>query len=407
LSIPDRGRSLVRIVGFHSQLDVKRGSSLAFLNIALALKKRGHEVAVYSFQVDEWYRSILEEAGIASTSVDHRHLEPLGVHLIMTNNSRARGVFKRLRTEFKAFDVAYLHGNQWTPLALPVLNMPKVYYCDEPPRHYHEPDLLNVTIGKKMGKAIGFLSRRSDRNGDRRSVAHADAVTTNSDYTRSYIKRVYGIDATTVYPGVDHEVFSPDPVTDKEHMVVSVGAIYPLKAHEFIVRSLANIPEDERPRLVVIGRGDHQLGLEALARAQGVRLEVVSEIDTTALASYYRRAKLTVVAHVREPFGLVAIESQSCGTPVVAVDEAGLKETVTEETGILTPRDEMAFSRAVRELLTDPDERDKMGIRGRERVREVFNWDRTAEVMESVIDRAVASRGTGQVAPSDPGSEGQ
>ena len=193
----------MRIAAFHSQLDMKRGSSLAFLNTAIALKERGHDVHAYSFAVDDWYRSILDGAGIPSTSMDHHHLEPLGVHLILTNNRRARGVFTRLNGMIADADVAYLHGNQWTPQGLPVLDLPRAYYCDEPPRHYYEPDLVNVTVRKKLGKAMGALSRSRDRESDRRAVRTADQVATNSHYTRDYIERVYGIDATTVYLGVD------------------------------------------------------------------------------------------------------------------------------------------------------------------------------------------------------------
>jgi glycosyltransferase involved in cell wall biosynthesis len=379
----------MKIATFHSQLDLKRGSSLAYLNVIIALKERGHEVTAHSFQVDDWYREILEGAGIPAKSMDHRHLEPMGVHLILTNNRRARRVFRQLRDEFADADAAYMHGNQWTPQALPILDLPRVYFCDEPPRHYYEPDLINVTLGKKVGKAIGFISRALDKSSDRRSVVTADQVACNSHYTRDYIRRVYGIQATTTYLGVDHDVFAPDPEGEKEDMVVSVGALYPLKAHDFIIRSLARIEASRRPRLVMVGNGFQRAQLEALASSVGVRVEVVSEIDTPRLADLYRRAKLTVIAHVREPFGLVAIESQSCGTPVVAVGEAGLLETVTEDTGVLTERDEAEFSQAVDGLLQDDDLRADMGSKGRARMMEAFNWKKTGAEMEQVLQRAV------------------
>jgi glycosyltransferase involved in cell wall biosynthesis len=206
-----------------------------------------------------------------------------------------------------------------------------------------------------------------DKAADRKAVVTADEVACNSHYTRDYIKRVYGIGATTTYLGVDHDVFAPGPEGEKEDMVVSVGALYPLKAHDFIIRSLARIEGARRPRLVLVGNGIQRKDLETLASSSGVRVEVVSEIDTPRLADLYRRAKLTVIAHIREPFGLVAIESQSCGTPVVAVGEAGLLETVTEETGILTKRDETEFAQAVGDLLKDDERRTEMGVMGRAR----------------------------------------
>jgi glycosyltransferase involved in cell wall biosynthesis len=378
----------MRVAAFHSELDRKRGSSLAFLNICLALRRRGHDVHVWSFNVDDWYRKTLDEVGIPSTSMDHHHLEPLGVHLIVTNNNRARKVFRRLKTDMEAMDIAYLHGNQWTPLSLPILDMPRGYYCDEPPRHYYEPDLINVTLGKKLGKALGYFSRSSDMRSDHDSVVTADQVAANSDYTRGYIKRVYDVEATTVYLGVDHDTFRPRPEEEKEDMVVSVGALYPLKAHDFIIRVLGRIPLDTRPRLVVVGSGEQQGQLQALASSQGVAMEIVSEIGTQELARTYARARLTLIAHIREPFGFVSIESQSCGTPVVAVGEAGLEETVVEGTGMLVPRDEAQFAKAVEGLLGDDQLRADMSAKGRQRVKARFHWDRTGENMEALLERA-------------------
>jgi glycosyltransferase involved in cell wall biosynthesis len=383
----------MRIAAFHSQLDLKRGSSLAFLNTAIALRERGHDVRAYSFAVDEWYRTRLEAAGIPATSLDHHHLEPLGVHLILTNNRRARKAFRRLAGMLGDAEAAYLHGNQWTPQALPIIELPRAYYCDEPPRHYYEPDLVNVTLRKRLGKALGSISRSRDAASDRRAVATADQVATNSHYTRDYIRRVYGVEATTVYLGVDHDVFSPDPAVQKEDMVLSVGALYPLKAHDFIIRALGRLDQARRPRLVVVGSGIQRQMLESLAASRGVVMEVVSEIDTPSLADLYRRARLTVIAHIREPFGLVAIESQSCGTPVVAVGEAGLLETVTEDTGVLVERDEARFAQAVEDLLGDDQRRMAMAGKGRERMLETFNWHRTGADMEKVIERAVAVHG--------------
>ncbi|UCC92606.1 MAG: glycosyltransferase family 4 protein [Thermoplasmata archaeon] len=383
------------IAAFHSGLNIKRGASLAFMNVLISLKGRGHDVRAYSFQVDGWFEERFREAGIPSTSLDHHQVAPMGVHLILTNNRRARRVFRRLKGEFESADVAYLQDNQWTPHFLPILDMPTVYYCNEPPRHHYEPDLVNVTARKKVGKALGSISRSMDKAADRSAVAHADLICANSDYSREYIDRVYGVRSTTVYLGVDHQVFAPDPATEKEDMVVSVGALYPLKAHDFIIRSLAQVDESIRPRLMLVGHGYQRAELEAMARSSGVDMEVVSEIDTPRLAALYRRAKLTLVAHIREPFGLVSIESQACGTPVVAVGEAGLMETVREDTGILTGRDEREFAGAVDQLLRDDPRRQSMGEEGRAHVVEAFNWERTGVQMEGLLQEAIERHGAG------------
>ena len=88
---------------------------------------------------------------------------------------------------------------------------------------------------------------------------------------------------------------------------------------------------------------------------------------------------VTAVASLREPFGLVAIESMACETPAVAVREAGLRETVSTETGILTSRNEKEFAVAIEYLLNNAEFASRMGKEGRKRVEEKFTWQRTIE----------------------------
>jgi len=377
----------LRIFAFHGFLTNIGGAEKAFASMLGGLRARDHDIALWTLDISDYYRSWLEGKGISVNTFGMKRSRLGHRPLTLTNDLRASSRFNSLVKLMGPFDVAFIHHYDYSPLLAPKLarkGVPVVYYCQEPPRHYYEPDLQNVTARKKMGKALGSWSNWMDKRLDRSGVEHVDQILVNSDYSREYIWRTYGKMPRTVYLGVDLDRFR-DTCSARENMVLAVGGNYYLKAHDFIVRSLGKVPSDIRPRLTVIGKGDRQSEFRELARGNGVELEIVENAPDEKVVELYNRAKATVIAYIMEPFGLVAIESMACGTPVVAVREGGLRESVTGETGWLTDRNEDDFASAVAELMKDPAKARAKGSKGRERVERHFSWERCAEELESVL----------------------
>jgi glycosyltransferase involved in cell wall biosynthesis len=107
----------------------------------------------------------------------------------------------------------------------------------------------------------------------------------------------------------------------------------------------------------------------------------------------YNRAKATVCANVLEPFGLVPLESMACGTPVIAVREGGLRESVRDgETGYLVDRDETALGAAIDAVIGDDALRRCLGTQGVALAGVRFGLSRYWEQVERQV-RAVALRG--------------
>ena len=121
---------------------------------------------------------------------------------------------------------------------------------------------------------------------------------------------------------------------------------------------------------------------EGLAEKLGVaaRCEFRGRVAQDDLAAAYQGADVLVLPSISgaEAFGLVALEAQSCGLPVVASDLPGVRTVVAhEQTGLLVqPRDERALSQALTRLCADPILRRQMGERARARVLERFTWDK-------------------------------
>ncbi|MDO5629286.1 MAG: D-inositol-3-phosphate glycosyltransferase [Mobilicoccus sp.] len=248
--------------------------------------------------------------------------------------------------------------------------------------------------------------------GEVQVVEAADRLVANTDIEAGHLVDLYGADPTrvrVVHPGVDLEVFAPgDRARSREAVGVApdaplllfVGRLQPLKAPDLLIEAAADIvqrrPDLDTLHVAVLG-GPSGSGLERprwledLAAARGIadRVTFVPPVTRAELAHWYRAADLVTVPSHNESFGLVAVEAQACGTPVVAADVGGLATAVGG--GILLPTHDIAtWSATLEALLDDPDERARLGRLASEHARG-FGWSRTAESLASVYREAVAS----------------
>jgi D-inositol-3-phosphate glycosyltransferase len=196
--------------------------------------------------------------------------------------------------------------------------------------------------------------------GEERLAATADRLVANTDVERQELIDLYGAPAgrvDVVHPGVDLTRFTPgDRVGARRRLgwaperrtLLFVGRLQPLKAPDLLIRAAAGMLADDpswQDRLQVVvcgglsGNGlDSPDGLAELARELGVGdlVRLVPPTDRATLAEFYRAADLLVMPSHSESFGLVALEAQACGTPVVAASVGGLSTAVAQgRSGIL------------------------------------------------------------------------
>jgi D-inositol-3-phosphate glycosyltransferase len=240
--------------------------------------------------------------------------------------------------------------------------------------------------------------------GEEQVVADADLLVANTPAEAGQLVSLYGAEdarVVTVPPGVDLTRFRPGdqraarrrfglPVSG--HVLLFVGRIQPLKAPDMLVRAAAEMirvePGLRRKLTVVVCGGASGNGmaepaaLRLLAAGLGVD-DVVRFIDPVPpdeLGQLYRAADVTVVPSHNESFGLVAVESQACGTPVVAAAVGGLRTAVADGvSGVLVDRHDPAeYARVLGRLLAEPRYRAALG-RGGVRHAARFSWQRTAD----------------------------
>lgn len=311
-------------------------------------------------------------------------------------------VEKEVATEVNegGYDVVLCEQDQFTmsPFLLRYVRRPTVYYCQQPLRRSEAILKVlsqmgssgNISPVKKLWrKCFGGRLPRIDME----NASYAKYIVTNSYFSRESILRSYGLNSFVSYLGVDTELFGPLGI-QRDDFVLSVGRCVPAKGFDFIIRALARIDPSSRPPLVIVsdnyipGWKSH---LTDLAAEAGVDLEIKTLISNDELVRLYNRARLVVYAPYLEPFGFVPLEAMACGTPVVAVKEGGVRESVLCcETGILTERDEEAFALAVTKLLGDRWRREKMSKNCIESIQKFWTLDHAGERLLNHLNRAVA-----------------
>jgi len=154
---------------------------------------------------------------------------------------------------------------------------------------------------------------------DVRTANGVDAFISNSKFIARRIRKVYGREATIIYPPVDVAAFTLKEVKDDFYLTAS--RIVPYKKIDLIVEAFSKIPQH---KLVVIGDGPD---FEKVKAKAGHNVTLLGFQPFEQLRNYMQRAKAFVFA-AEEDFGIIPVEAQACGTPVIAYGKGGVLETV-------------------------------------------------------------------------------
>ena len=299
----------------------------------------------------------------------------------------------------------------------------------------HSHYWLSGWAGAKVATAIGIpqvvtfhtLSRikmqsRSGENEppmrqetEKRIIAEADRVVAFSPHERDAMVRLYGADRNRVelIPcGVDLNRFKPVGRTaarrelglNGHKVMLYVGRIEPLKGADLLLHAAASMESEEGVQVLVVGSDAEGSGeLERLHQLSddlqlGDTVQFVGRVPQERLALYYSAADVCVVPSFYESFGLAALESMACGTPVVATRVGGLSTIVQHgRTGYLKSwRCPEAFAQSLEMIMANNDLRDSMGRAARSRA-ETLSWDQVAGRLLALYAR-LGSPGNGDEA---------
>ncbi|MCE9602056.1 MAG: glycosyltransferase [Gemmatimonadetes bacterium] len=225
-------------------------------------------------------------------------------------------------------------------------------YCHSPMRYawdMRDDYLADHGITGLNALAARVLLRRI-RDWDRSSAAGVDRFVVNSHFVGERVRRNYGRESVVLHPPVDIDFFTPAG-THEPDLYVTASRQVAYKRIDRIVEAFRALPDR---RLVVLGDGPEHDRIHAAA-AGAPNISLLGEVPRTGLLGWFRKARAFVFA-AEEDFGIVPLEAQACGTPVIALGRGGALETVRGEagmdrTGLFFPDDSAAsIAQAVRDF---------------------------------------------------------
>jgi D-inositol-3-phosphate glycosyltransferase len=251
--------------------------------------------------------------------------------------------------------------------------------------------------------------------GEAKVIAEADAIVASTPQERDSLVELYAAHPERIHlvpPGVDHDTFRPADRSEAKarlglagkQVLLFVGRLQPLKAADIAVRALGHLvawgraPLDDL-RLVVVGSPSGPAGgrepvlLGTLARELGLENAVrfVRARPHAELPAYYQAADVCLVPSYTESFGLVALEAQACGVPVVASSVGGLRSIVRHgQTGYLVePGASEALAERAWRILSDPPLARSMGGLAQCSSGD-YSWDRSADSLLDLYSASLA-----------------
>ena len=212
---------------------------------------------------------------------------------------------------------------------LTTTNQLHICYCHSPARYawdLYQQYLLETGLNRGLfGLYAKYILHRF-RLWDVISSNRVDYFISNSNYIAKRIKKIYNREAKVIYPPIDTEFFSY--YDKKDEFYLAASRMVPYKKMDLIIETFNNMPDK---KLIVIGDGPDFNKNEKLAKDN---VELKGFVSREELKFYLQRAKCFVFA-ADEDFGMLPVEAQSCGTPVIALAKGGTLETIIPEvTGI-------------------------------------------------------------------------
>jgi len=254
------------------------------------------------------------------------------------------------------------------------------------------------------GRAANYFMQRLSKL-EEETAKNATIVVTISNYSLEKIQKYYGIEQSKVRivpNGVDIEKFKPMDTKEvrqqfglgNEPCVLFVGSLIPRKGLPFLVEAAKKVVRAQADtKFLIVGDGPLRNQLYDSLKTANLsgNFKFLGNLKDNVLPAIYNCADVFVLPSIQEGQGIVLLEAQASGKPVVAFDIGGVNEALqNKETGLLVNQGDVdALGDALLKLLTDKALREKMGSNGRRFVSENYTWDICAQKMLKVYFEAL------------------
>ena len=196
--------------------------------------------------------------------------------------------------------------------------------------------------------------------------------------------------------GIDIETFKPDSDSEvvENRIVTTASADIPLKGLRFLINALPRVLKDfPETHLMVIGKSPNESKIRKLIDDLHLneRISFKSNLSEEEIVDIYHTSQIAVIPSLYEGFGFGAGEAMACGTPLISTDSGGLKDVIGDSAIKIASGSIEEIENKIISLFQDPKQREKLSLKGRSRMEDLFDWKITAlnyiKVFEEIINK--------------------
>jgi glycosyltransferase involved in cell wall biosynthesis len=254
----------------------------------------------------------------------------------------------------KEYDLFIFTGNWSHAAAHRHRHHPNLFYCYTPVRAFYDlyPNFLarQDFIARQMFRTWVYFHRIFDQQ----SIRNIDRIIAISGNVRKRILMYHNREADVIYPPVNTSLYHCIEYGD---FWLSVNRLYPEKRIELQIEAFRQVPEEH---LVIVGgysKGDHaEVYAKTICQDLPSNVTIRGELSGDTILDLYARCKGHICTAIDEDYGLTPLEAMASGKPVVAVNEGGYRETVTNETGMLVDPSVASLVKAIRFISKNPQQ---------------------------------------------------
>lgn len=319
------------------------------------IKKTISNIYFYKFIEKRWY---------GNSAKDKLYKDTIELY-------RLQNLHKRIAREIdrQKYEVVLVHPSKFTqsPFLLNFLNKPAVYYSQEPLRLIYDSNIeiaKNINYLKKIYEKFNFSVRKHI---DKVNFKKAGLILVNSKFSKEWTERVYKVkNAIVCYLGVDTKKFNKRNVK-KEYDFIFIGNKLDIEGYDLLLKMLYE--NKNNFKFEIIERDRNGKGMP--------EKDLIISIN---------KARLVLCLSKSEPFGLIPLESMSCGVPVIAVNEGGYRETVINgKTGYLIKRSAKDLYDKINLLINNQKLLKNMENNCRKYILENWTWQKNIKILENIL----------------------
>ena len=196
--------------------------------------------------------------------------------------------------------------------------------------------------------------------------------------------------------GIDIKTFRPDPDSKvvENRIVTTASADIPLKGLRFLINALPRVLKDfPETHLIVIGKSPNESKIRKLIDDLHLneRISFKSNLSEEEIVDIYHTSQIAVIPSLYEGFGFGAGEAMACGTPLISTDSGGLKDLIGDSAIKIASGSSEEIENKIISLFQDPEKREQLSLKGRNRMEDLFDWKIAAlnyvKVFEETINK--------------------